>query len=98
MGTLDRRIGVLFAVFVALLAVALMRAAYLGSVRAGSLSRAAATPQVTPVIVPARRGLITDSRGAELAVTESADDVVADPYLIAPTGHTQNDAPELAPL
>src|ERR1700693_4935155 len=98
MGTRDRRIGVLFAVFVALLAVALMRAAYLGSVRAGSLSRAAATQQVTTVIVPAPRGLIPDSGVVELAATESADDVVADPYLIAPTGHTQNDAQELAPL
>ncbi len=98
MRVLDRRIGVLFVVFVALLGVALMRAAYLGSVRAASLKRAAATQQVTTVITPAPRGTITDSHGVELAVSESADDVVADPYLIAQSGHVQTDAQELAPL
>lgn len=98
MGVLDRRIGVLFVAFVALLAVALLRAAYLGSVRAGSLKRAAATQQVTTVIIPAPRGTITDSHGLELAVTESADDVVADPYLILQSGQAQKDAQQLAPL
>jgi cell division protein FtsI (penicillin-binding protein 3) len=98
MRVLDRRIGVLFVVFVALLGVALVRAAYLGSVRAASLKRAAATQQVTTVVTPAPRGTITDSHGVELAVSESADDVVADPYLIAQSGHVQSDAQELAPL
>ncbi|HUE25625.1 MAG TPA: penicillin-binding protein 2 [Solirubrobacteraceae bacterium] len=98
MGALDRRIGVLFVAFIALLGVALMRATYLGSVRAGSLRRAAATQQVTTVITPAPRGTITDSRGVELAVSESADDVVADPYLIAQSGQVQKYANELAPL
>jgi cell division protein FtsI (penicillin-binding protein 3) len=79
---IDRRIGILFIAFVALLGIALARAVYLGSVRAGSLERAAATQQVSNVIVPAPRGAITDRNGAELAVSESADDVVADPYLI----------------
>jgi cell division protein FtsI (penicillin-binding protein 3) len=79
---MDRRIGILFIVFVALLGVALARATYLGSVRAGSLERAAATQQVSNVVVPAARGAITDRDGAELAISESADDVVADPYLI----------------
>ena len=82
MGLIDRRIGVLFIAFVALLGIALARAAYLGSVRAGSLERAAATQQVSTVTVPAPRGAITDRNGAELALSESADDVVADPYLI----------------
>jgi cell division protein FtsI/penicillin-binding protein 2 len=92
---LDRRIGVLFAAFVGLLVIALLRAAYLGSVRAGSLERAAATQQVTKVITPATRGTITDRHGVELAVSESADDVVADPYLIRRSA--QKDAQELAP-
>ncbi len=82
MGLIDRRIGVLFIAFIALLGIALARAAYLGSVRAGSLERAAATQQVSTVTVPAPRGAITDRNGAELALSESADDVVADPYLI----------------
>jgi len=79
---IDRRIGILFIVFVALLGLALARATYLGSVRAGSLERAAATQQVSNVVVPAPRGAITDRDGAELALSESADDIVADPYLI----------------
>jgi cell division protein FtsI (penicillin-binding protein 3) len=79
---IDRRIGILFIVFVALLGLALARAAYLGSVQAGSLERAAATQQVSNVTVPAPRGAITDRDGAELALSESADDIVADPYLI----------------
>ena len=66
----------------ALLGLALARATYLGSVRAGSLERAAATQQVSDVVVPAPRGAITDRSGAELAMNVSADDIVADPYLI----------------
>jgi cell division protein FtsI/penicillin-binding protein 2 len=79
---LDRRIGILFLAFVALLGIAAIRAAYLGAVRAGSLRRAAATQQVQTVLVPAPRGTITDRNGVELAISESADDIVADPYLI----------------
>ncbi len=82
MGVIDRRIGILFIVFVALLGIALARATYLGSVRAGSLERAAATQQVSNVVVPAPRGAITDHDGAELAISESADDIIADPFLI----------------
>ncbi|MBV8220793.1 MAG: penicillin-binding protein 2 [Solirubrobacterales bacterium] len=82
MAVMDRRIGILFIVFVSLLGLALARAAYLGSVRAGSLERAAATQQVSNIVVPAPRGQITDRDGAELATSESADDIVADPYLI----------------
>ncbi len=31
------------------------------------------------IVVPAPRGEITDRDGAELAISESADDIVADP-------------------
>jgi cell division protein FtsI/penicillin-binding protein 2 len=79
---IDRRIGILFIVFISFLGIALARATYLGSVRAGSLEREAATQQVSNVVTPAPRGAITDRNGAELALSESADDVVADPYLI----------------
>ena len=34
------------------------------------------------MVVPAPRGAITDRDGAELALSESADDIVADPFLI----------------
>ena len=95
MGGIDRRIGLLFLLFLGLLAIAAARATYLGSFRAGSLQRAAATQQVQTQTIPAPRGTITDRRGTELAVSEAADDVVADPYLIK---DPQTVAAQLAPL
>src|SRR5947209_1083108 len=95
MGAVDRRIGILFVAFVGLLGVALMRATYLGSVRAGSLQKAASTQQVTKQLIPAPRGTITDRNGVQLAISEDADDVVADPYLIR---NPQAQAQKLAPL
>ena len=82
MAVLDRRIGILFLAFVGLLGIALMRATYLGAVRAGSLQHAAITQQMTNLKVPAQRGSITDRNGLELAISQSAADVAADPYLI----------------
>jgi cell division protein FtsI/penicillin-binding protein 2 len=82
MSRLDRRIGLLFAVFLALLGAAFLRAAYLGSFKSGSLSRAAATQQVTTTTIPARRGTIVDRKGVELAVSQPAADISATPYLI----------------
>jgi cell division protein FtsI (penicillin-binding protein 3) len=79
---IDRRIGLLFLAFLALLTIALVRAGYLGAIQAGSLQHAAASQQITQVVVPAARGTITDRNGVELAISESADDVTADPYLI----------------
>jgi cell division protein FtsI/penicillin-binding protein 2 len=94
-GGLDRRIGLLFLVFIAFLSIALLRATYLGSFKASSLRRAAATQQVQTVTIPAARGAITDRNGVELAVSEAADDIVADPYLIK---NPQAVAQQLAPL
>ncbi len=95
MATIDRRIGLLFLAFLALLGIALLRATYLGSVRAGSLQHVAATQQITKEVVPAPRGTIEDRNGMELAISESADDVAADPYLIK---NPQSSATQLAPL
>jgi cell division protein FtsI (penicillin-binding protein 3) len=50
---------------------------------------------VTREVVPAPRGTITDRNGAELAISEAADDVVADPFLIK---QPQAAAAQLAPL
>jgi cell division protein FtsI/penicillin-binding protein 2 len=94
-GALDRRIGILFLAFIALLSIALVRATYLGSFKASSLRKAAATQQVQTVTIPAPRGAITDRNGVELAVSEAADDVVADPYLIK---NPQGVAQQLSPL
>ncbi len=92
---IDRRLRVLFLAFVVLLVVGVLRATELGTVKASSLRRAAASEQVSVQTVPAPRGTITDRNGVELAISESADAVVADPYLIHNPGSV---AARLAPL
>ncbi len=82
MTAVDRRIGILFVAFIGLLGLALTRATELGTLKAGSLESAARTQQLQTVTVPAPRGTITDRHGVELAISESADDIAADPYLI----------------
>jgi cell division protein FtsI/penicillin-binding protein 2 len=93
--SIDRRIGLLFLAFVGLLAIALARAAYLGAFQANSLRQAAATQQATVQTLAAPRGAITDRNGVQLAISESADDIVADPYLIK---RPHDAAAALAPL
>ena len=82
MALIQRRIGLLFAVFLGLLLVAGLRAMWLGTIKGGTLAKAAVTQQASDQHVPARRGTIVDRRGVELAVTEPADDISATPYLI----------------
>jgi cell division protein FtsI/penicillin-binding protein 2 len=94
---IDRRIGLLFLAFLCLLGIAVTRAMDLGTLQAGSLRRAASTQQVQNVRVPAPRGTITDRNGVQLAISESADDVIADPYLID-KGNPASVAAKLAPL
>ena len=81
-GLVERRIGLLFAVFLTLLILGGLRAAWLGLVRADSLQTAAATQQKADIAVPARRGTITDATGTELAVSRPAATVTATPYLV----------------
>ena len=82
MTLVERRIGLLFAFFLALLAIAGARATWMVTVRGGSLSSAAASQQQRDQVVPARRGTILDRRGEPLAVSEPADDISATPYLV----------------
>jgi cell division protein FtsI/penicillin-binding protein 2 len=79
---IERRIGLLFAVFSVLLVLGGSRAAWLGVVKAGTLKRAAATQQTVDLTVPARRGSIVDANGTELAVSKPAMTIAATPYLI----------------
>jgi cell division protein FtsI (penicillin-binding protein 3) len=97
MVAIDRRVGFIFVGFLVLLATAVVRAGYLGVVRADSLQRAAVSQQITNEPIPATRGAITDRTGVELALSESAADIVADPYLIA-RGHPLLMAQTVAPL
>ena len=95
MGLIDRRIGLLFALFLVLLVVAAGRAAWLGGVRAGDLREHAVAQQVEDLTVPGRRGTITDRRGTELAVSEEAATVFAYPFLVE---HPEDAARRLSPL
>jgi cell division protein FtsI (penicillin-binding protein 3) len=93
-GLLDRRIALLFAAFLGLLTFAAVRAAYVGTIKAPGLKRAANSQQVATGTNPARRGTITDRHGIELAVSEPADDIAANPMLIKdPVGVANRIAP-----
>ena len=95
MRLIERRIGFLFAVFLALLLLGGAKAAWLGVVKAGTLKHAAATQQKADITVPARRGAIMDRDGIELAVSQPAVTIAATPYLVRdPAGV----AARLAPL
>jgi cell division protein FtsI (penicillin-binding protein 3) len=78
----ERRIGLLFALFLALLALAALRSTWLGTVKSGSLSERAVSQQIENLPVPARRGTIFDRHGVELAVSEDAVTAFANPFLI----------------
>ena len=93
----DRRIGILFLAFAGLLGFGAIRAVELGTLKSSSLRSAARTQQVQTVTVPAPRGTITDRNGVQLAISESADDVAADPLLIR-KAHPTAAARKLAPL
>ncbi len=95
MPLVERRIGLLFSLFLFLLLIAGMRVAYLGIVKGSGLSSAAAAQQVAVAKLPAERGTITDHKGVPLATSMPADDVSATPYLIKDPVATAN---QLAPL
>jgi cell division protein FtsI (penicillin-binding protein 3) len=79
----QRRIGLIFGLFFVLLVLAAGRTVYLGVLRSGTLRKAASDEQLTNEAVIAPRGAITDRNGIDLAVSEPAQDISADPYLIS---------------
>jgi cell division protein FtsI/penicillin-binding protein 2 len=101
---LQRRVGYLFACFFLLLALGATRAMYLGGLHGAALRRAAQTQQLTDEAVPAQRGTITDRNGVALAISEPAEQITADPYLVRDTPQDPRhrsplqDAQQLAPL
>ena len=95
MRLVERRVGLLFALFLGFLCVAGLRAFWLATVQAGSLKKRAVTQQVEDLTVSAQRGTITDRHGLELAVSEDAVTVYANPMLIK---RPQEVAAKLAPL
>lgn len=95
MRLIDRRIGLIFALFLVLLGAATARAAWIGTADSGDLKARAATQQVEELEVSARRGTITDRNGVELAVSEDSVTVFGNPLQIKdPAGV----AAKLAPL
>jgi cell division protein FtsI/penicillin-binding protein 2 len=92
---LQHRIGAIFGLFFMLLVFAAGRTVYLGVVRAGTLRKAASNQQLTDETVTPARGTITDRNGVDLAVSEPARDISADPYLLT---NTLGAAQRLAPL
>jgi cell division protein FtsI (penicillin-binding protein 3) len=78
----DRRIGLLFAGFLALLALAAAQALHLAILRGSKLSSDAVAQQIAIATIPAHRGTIVDRHGVVLATSEPASDVSADPLLI----------------
>lgn len=96
MAVVQRRVGILFGLFFVLLLLAGARALYLGGPHSGALRRAARTQQLTTEVVPAERGTITDRNGVALAISEPAQELTADPYLIKePLAAAQHLAPLL---
>jgi cell division protein FtsI/penicillin-binding protein 2 len=96
---IDRRIGLMFGVFLLLLLIGVARAGYLGLFRSSALRAAGASQQVKRTVIPAVRGELTDRNGVVLALDEPTDDVDVDPYLIAKTYRDPSKvAAKLAPL
>lgn len=82
MTRIDRRLGLLFSLFVLLLSVVAARAVWVQAVRGGPLSADAQSQQVESVVIPGHRGTILDRKGNELAVSEDAVSVYATPYQV----------------
>lgn len=95
MALIEKRIGLLFALFLFCLVVTGARAAYLTVLSGSSLKDQAAAQQIALLRQPAPRGAITDRYGRELAVSADAADISVTPYLVKDRAVT---ARKLAPL
>jgi cell division protein FtsI/penicillin-binding protein 2 len=82
MALIQRRVSLLFTLFLLLLAGAVMRGFWLATVQGNALSSKAVAQQVEELDVAAQRGTISDRHGLELAVSEDSASVYANPFLI----------------
>jgi cell division protein FtsI/penicillin-binding protein 2 len=79
---IERRVGLLFALFAIAFCGVMVRAAWLQAVKGGDLSADARLQQSAAVTVPGIRGSILDRRGKELAVSEDSATIFATPYQV----------------
>ena len=82
MKLIERRVGLLFAAFLLLFALILVRAVWLQGVRGAELRSDAVSQQTETVTVPGFRGRILDRNGSQLAISEDAATVFATPYQV----------------
>lgn len=82
MKLIEKRVGLLFAIFTLAFCGVMVRAAWLQAVKGGELSADARSQQTAEVEVPGIRGSILDRRGKALAVSEEAATIFATPYQV----------------
>jgi cell division protein FtsI (penicillin-binding protein 3) len=82
MRLIERRVGLLFAVFLLCFLVVIGRAFWLQGVQGAQLASEAISQQTETVTVPGLRGSLLDRRGNELATSEDAATIYATPYQI----------------
>lgn len=95
MALIERRIGLLSALFLLAFLLVIVRAGKLTVVDHAALKDKATGQQIGDLSVPAPRGAILDRNGGELAVSTDAADVSATPYIVEDTAKT---AQQIAPL
>jgi cell division protein FtsI/penicillin-binding protein 2 len=95
MQLIERRIGLLSAIFLLFFVLALLRASKLMVLDHASFKAQATGQQVGDIKVPAPRGAILDRSGDELAVSTDAADISATPYIVKDVPKA---SAELAPL
>jgi len=95
MRLVERRIGLLFGVFLLCLLLVVVRAFWLQGVQGASLASQAAYQQTEVVEVPGLRGDLLDRDGNKLAASEDAATIYATPYQVA---NPPRAAERLAPI
>ena len=82
MRLIERRIGLLFAIFLAAFLVVVCRAFWLQGVQGSELASEALYQQTETITVPGLRGSLLDRRGNALAASEDAATIFATPYQV----------------
>lgn len=85
---IERRVGLLFALFTLAFCLVIVRAAWLQAVKGSALSATAESQQTTTVEVPGLRGSVLDRNGEPLALSEEAATVFVTPYQVERPGMT----------